>query len=64
MVSEIPNVKPQGKYNVSDTCKALGITRGTLLKYTKQGRIKGRASTYNGRMAYLGCDIITFWKNM
>lgn len=64
MANELPNVKPQGKYSVKATCQALGITRSTLLKYSKLGRIKGRASTYNGRTAYLGCDIISFWKKM
>lgn len=34
MVTEQPNVQPNSRYTVTETCKLLGIHRNSLLKYT------------------------------
>jgi predicted site-specific integrase-resolvase len=40
MTAEEPRVSREGRYSVTQTCLALGISRNTLRKYTDEGYIK------------------------
>ncbi|MCC8115084.1 MAG: hypothetical protein LIP03_14055 [Bacteroidales bacterium] len=64
MIKEQPKVKPNERYTQKEASMALGISRQTLGVYTKKGYIRCRTSTINGRKAYLGSDLIAFWKKM
>lgn len=57
-----PKVSPTGRYNVTETCKALGICRNSLYKYTREGLIKCIFSRVSIRRKYLGQEILRFWK--
>lgn len=57
-----PNVKLDARYSIGDTCKALGIHRCTLLRYTEAGMIKCGFRRENGRKFYSGNEIVRFWK--
>ena len=57
-----PNVLLNGQYSIKETCKALGISRETLRKYTDQGYINVKHRVANLRPFYVGKDIIRFWK--
>ncbi|MCM1033016.1 helix-turn-helix domain-containing protein [Bacteroides caecimuris] len=61
MVTEQPNVQPNSRYTVTETCKLLGIHRNSLLKYTKSGRIKSGVRKSTAKKFYLGSEIISFW---
>lgn len=61
MVSEEPNVSPRGRYNTTQTYKALGISYNSLMKYVREGRIVSELGTM-GRFFY-GENIIRFWRN-
>ena len=37
---EEPRVAATGRYNITETCRALGICRNTLRRYTEEGKIK------------------------
>ncbi len=64
MVSEIPNVKKQGRYNAKQTAEALGIDRKTLWRHTQLQYIKCQRRKCNGRPVYLGEEIIRYWGAM
>lgn len=62
ITSEEPKVSPNGRYSIGEACKALGIHRHTLQKYTENGWIKCgfRRNTY--RKFYTGTEILKFWR--
>lgn len=62
MTSTEPQVLLTGQYTIKETCKALGISRETLRKYTEQGHINVKHRISNLRPFYVGKDIIRFWK--
>lgn len=58
-----PKVSPTGRYSIPETMKALGISRPTLLSYTKRGLIRNGVRKTNGRWFYVGNEIIRCWKS-
>ncbi len=62
MTSEEPNVLLTGQYDTKQTCKALGICRETLRKYTEQGHIRVRHRLVNMRPYYTGKAILDCWR--
>lgn len=56
-----PDVKLDGRYGISDTCRHLGIHRHTLRKYTELGEIKFRLRQGGKTKFYLGSEILKFW---
>ena len=56
-----PSVAPDGRYSVMQTCAALGIHRGTLMRYTNNGAIRAHYRRVDGRKVYLGSDSIRLW---
>ncbi len=63
MTNVRPEVAPEGRYAVCETCKLLTISRVTLAAYTKAGKIKCGYRRTNGRKFYLGQAIINLWKS-
>ncbi|SEA78476.1 hypothetical protein SAMN04487851_1143 [Prevotella sp. tc2-28] len=64
MVSEMPNVKKQGKYSAKETALALGIDPKTLWRHTQLNHIHCERRKCNGRPVYLGEEIIRYWGAM
>ncbi len=57
-----PRVSEYGRYNVTQTCAALGIHRNTLKRYTNERKIKASISRLNGRLIYSGAEIKRVWR--
>ena len=62
MVKTEPNVKRDGRYNIEETCRLLGIHRNTLLKYAKLGIIQYGIRRSTTRKFFTGGEILRFWK--
>lgn len=62
MIATEPNISTSGRYSISETCSALGISRETLRKYTDSGEIKCSYRRATQRKFYKGSDILSFWK--
>lgn len=62
IASNEPKVMPTGRYSVSETCRALGICRNTLLRYTQAGMIKCGFRRHTRRKFYTGMEILKFWR--
>lgn len=62
MNTQEPAVTLTGRYNVKETCKALGISPNTLKKYTQSLAIRVNVRKSTGRKYYIGKDIIAFWR--
>lgn len=60
MTNTAPEVKALGKYSTAETCRHLGITYKTLVKYATDGKIKYQLSK-DCKRYFLGKDILTFW---
>ena len=62
MTNTQPNVNPMGKYNTTDTCKALGVCYNTLMSYVRDGLIR----PVNGRRRrmFTGMEIISCWRRI
>jgi predicted site-specific integrase-resolvase len=63
MVKKAPEVQPGHIYNKSETAKLLGISRGTLRKYTRLRRIEPQLHTLNGAEYYTAEDILQAWES-
>ena len=57
-----PQVNINSRYSINETCKLLGITRKTLLKYTLYGLIKCGYRKATMRKFYTGLEITRFWR--
>lgn len=63
MITSIePKVSDSGRYTVTETCRALGIHKDTLRKYTDENRIKCGFRRDSYRKFYKGSEIKRFWK--
>lgn len=60
MINEPPDVRPKGRYSISETAKKLQISVTTVYRYIKNGVIKSMARV-NGRTVIMGSEITRFW---
>ena len=61
MTATRPSVAPRGRYNLSKTCKALGVCYNTFRKYADNGEI--RINEGKGGKYVWGEEIIRFWES-
>ncbi len=64
MIKTKPQVDNDGLYNISETAKALGVERHTVMRYISNGAIKFRVRKCDNRKVTRGKDIIECWENM
>ena len=65
MTSVKPDVKPDGRYSINETCSFLGLkSRNTLRSYVAKGLIKQGIRRSNGRPFYLGSEIVKCWSSV
>ncbi len=62
MTTVEPNVRRDGRYNIEETCRLLGIHRNTLLRYAKRGIITYGIRRSTTRKFFTGGEILRFWK--
>lgn len=61
MTNEAPQVKPAGRYSVTETCAILGVHRSTLRRWTMAGAITASHHKGTGKKFYTGREITRFW---
>ena len=59
-----PDVIATSRYSINETCALLGITRKTLLKYTRCGMIDCGFRKTTLKKFYTGLAILNFWKGI
>lgn len=59
-----PRVADTGKYNVTQTCEALGIHRNTLERYRKAQLIRCDVRMKSNRKYYSGREIKRLWRTI
>ena len=65
MTAVRPDVKPEGRYSVAETCQFLGIkSRTTLRSWVSQGLIKQGVRRTNGRPFFTGSEIMKCWSSV
>ena len=57
-----PQVAPQGRYDINRACAEIGISRSTLDRYRRAGRIHPGYHKANMRPFYKGSEIIRLWR--
>lgn len=62
MVQEIPKVALDGRYELRQASKLLGVSSSTLLRYTHRGYLRTGIRKYNKRHFWLGAELVRFWK--
>ncbi len=60
MINEPPDVKPKGRYSISETARVLQISVTTVYRYVKSGTLKNMIRA-NGKIAITGSEITRFW---
>ena len=63
MTFERPDVNPEQRYSVKETCYHLGICRDSLRKYTNSGHIE-QHNHFTGAIFYYGKDILGFFDRL
>lgn len=53
-----PNVNPNNLYEIPSACKALGVDRRTLRRYTQAGVLPCHIRRADGRIVYFGSDLL------
>ena len=62
MTSVRPDVRPEERYSVNETCALLGVkSRNTLKAWVRSGYIKQGIRRTNGRPFFLGSEILKCW---
>ena len=64
MNCDIPNVKNDSRYTITETCEKLGIHRNTLRNWVKIGKIKFIVRKVDNRMMFRGFDILKCWNGI
>jgi len=62
MVNIEPPVRRDGRYNIAETCRLLGVHRNTLLRYERLGMIHSGLRRSTSRKFFTGVEILRFWK--
>ena len=57
-----PKVADEGRYTVTETCKALGIHRNTLNRWLAAGKIKCKFRRIDNRKVFEGKEIKKVWR--
>ncbi len=57
-----PNVADAGRYTVTETCKALGIHRNTLRRWTLAGKIQCKFRRIDNCKVFEGKEIKKAWR--
>lgn len=64
MTTTEPTLADAGRYNVTQTCAALGIHRNTLERYRLAHKIKCGWRMTTGRKFYTGAEIKKLWRTL
>ena len=59
VTSDQPQLNPNSRYTIGQTCSLLGIHRNTLRSYVKLGYIKSIPNVHHQR--FKGTEILKFW---
>ena len=62
MITTEPKVDKDGRYSAKEAASLLGVSRSTLARDVKAGKIKCGIRRSNGRRFYLGMEIVRYWK--
>ena len=62
MVESLPKIDPNGLYSPKKTREILEIGKSTLYRYDSDGYLQHEFRPENGRRAYRGRSIISFFK--
>lgn len=57
-----PKVDKDGRYSAKEAANLLGVSRSTLARSVKAGKIKCGIRRSNGRRFYLGMEIVRYWR--
>ena len=60
--TEEPKVADTGRYTATEACKALGIHRNTLRRYSQKNLIKCTYRRCDHRKLYSGAEIKKLWR--
>lgn len=63
MVNVCPNIEPEGRYNMVESARILGISRSTLYRYMVDGKVKFGIRKVNGSKYITGLQIVQIWRN-
>lgn len=57
-----PDVIPTARYELREVAHLLGVHKASVLRWTKQGKIKNTARQLNSRKVWTGAEILRFWR--
>lgn len=62
MIGERPNIDPRGRYSAAQAGELLGVNKATVDRWGREGKLPRRISKVNGRIRYVGSDLLKLWE--
>ena len=62
MITELPNIRPTGRYTVSQAAALLGVDRHTITRWHKAGQLRSLA-TAGKRTYFKGTSLMAAYYN-
>lgn len=62
MIKTQPNVSPSARYELREVAELLGVHKASILRWTKEGKMKSTARQVNSRKVWTGAEILRFWR--
>lgn len=62
MTTKEPQLNLNDRLELKAAAEVLSVSKGTVLRYTKQGLLHAGIKKSNGRRFWLGSEIIRFWR--
>lgn len=62
MIGDRPAIDPRGRYSAAQAAELLGVHTATVNRWSRQGMLPRRISKINGRIRYVGADLLKLWE--
>lgn len=59
-MTELERIRPAGHYTATEAARALNVSRMTLWRKTRDGRIRSRFNAADGSRFYKGTDLLDY----
>ena len=62
MIGKRPEIDPRGRYSAAQAGELLEVNKATVDRWGREGKLPRRISKVNGRIRYVGADLLKLWE--
>ena len=64
MTKEQPIISMTANYELREVAKLLDVSASSIIRWTKDGKMRSGVKRINGRRCWSGKEILRVWRNM